>query len=452
MLQAIQSKVYRFFNKGHERTLKTKRNIARSVFIKGGSVVASLLIIPLTINYINAAQYGIWLTLSSIITWAALFDMGLGNGLKNKLTECIALNDMQKARSYVSSTYAVLLIISLLLFTVFYLVNPYINWQKILNAPEAGYNLNVLVLIVFGSFCIQFIIQLINTVLTADQNPAKAGFISLAGQVFTLLAIALLVLYVPAGLMNVVLAFVCVPMLVVLISSIWLYNRNYKAIAPALRFVKLKYAWQMLSAGSSFFIIQIAALVLYETDNIVIIQLFGPKEVTTFNIAYKLFSIVLMFFVVVITPFWSAFAEAFTKQDMDWIKRAIDKANRLWLGLSLCSVLLLLLSPWLYRLWLGNAVTIPFSLSLAMCVYAISMIWQAIHVQLINGTGKILFQLYLGIVASVVNIPLAIWLGRRIGLAGVTWSNIIVFVAMGVCFSIQTRKIINGTAKGIFNA
>jgi O-antigen/teichoic acid export membrane protein len=79
------------------------------------------------------------------------------------------------------------------------------------------------------------------------------------------------------------------------------------------------------------------------------------------------------------------------------------------------------------------------------------MIWQAIHVQLINGTGKIRLQLYLGIIAAIVNIPLAVFLGRRIGLAGVTWSNTILFLIMGVFYSMQTRRIINQTAKGIFN-
>jgi O-antigen/teichoic acid export membrane protein len=452
MLQAIQLYVFRFFNKGHERSLKAKRNIIMSLVVKGGSVVISLLLIPLTINYVNAAQYGIWLTLSSLITWAALFDLGLGNGLKNKLTEFIALDKITLARSYVSSAYAILIVISVLLFLVFLPVNAYLNWNSILNIGATKSNMNSIVLLIFGFFCIQFVLQLVNTVLTANQEPAKTGIINFIGQFFILVAILILAKYTTGSLMLLVWAFAGIPLVVLLLGSIWFYKHNYKPVSPTFRLVKLSSAKKLLVTGSTFFIIQIAALVMYESDNIVITRLFGPKEVTTFNIAYKLFSVILMFFIIVITPFWSAFTEAYTKGDFDWIKSAIANANKMWFVLSVCAVLLLLLSPWLYHLWLGKTITVPLNLSVAMCMYCIAFIWQAIHVQLINGTGKVRLQLYVGIFAMLFNIPLSIFLGRRIGLAGITWSNTLFFIVMGILFSIQTKKIINKTATGIFNA
>ena len=91
-------------------------------------------------------------------------------------------------------------------------------------------------------------------------------------------------------------------------------------------------------------------------------------------------------------------------------------------------------------------------LSIAKCLYTITIIWQAIHVQLLNGIGKIKLQLYVGIAGSIVNVPLSVFLGKKIGVAGVTLSNVILFIIMGVLFSIQTKKIINKTATGIFNA
>lgn len=453
MLQVIQSNLQRYFTKGHERSLKAKKNIVQSVILKGGSVIISLLLIPLTIRYINPTQYGIWLTLSSIITWAGLFDMGLGNGLRNKLAAMITLGDVSAARSYVSSTYALLFIISTVMFTVFYFVNPYINWQQILNAhnTEAN-NLSLVVLVVFAFFCFQFVIQLINNVLTANQTPAKTAFLNLMGQLLSLIAVLFLIRYKQGALMDVVIIIAGLPLIVLLAGSICYYNGTYKLLAPSFRFVDFRHAKELLGIGGGFFIIQINALVLYETDNIVITQIFGPGEVTTFNVAYKLFSIILMFFVIVITPFWSAFTEAHTKNDYDWIKRTLTKINKLWIALSFCSVCLLVLSPWLYNLWLGKSITVPISLSIAMCLYTITIIWQAVYVQFLNGVGKIKLQLYLGIIGSIVNVPLSVFLGKRIGVAGVTLSNVILFIVMGIVFSIQTKKIVNKTATGIFNA
>jgi len=54
-------------------------------------------------------------------------------------------------------------------------------------------------------------------------------------------------------------------------------------------------------------------------------------------------------------------------------------------------------------------------------------------------------------ITSLLNIPLAIFLAKKFGLAGITLSNAILFVIMGIVFTYQTNKIIDKTAKGVFN-
>ncbi|AMR33979.1 hypothetical protein A0256_22285 [Mucilaginibacter sp. PAMC 26640] len=451
MISTLQTNFYNFLNSGHRRSVNVKKNILRSLLLKGGSVVISLALVPLTIKYVSPAQYGIWITLSSVIAWAAFFDIGMGNGLKNKLAAAIALGDNDRARSYISTTYVLLSGISIALFLLFSLLNAYINWQQILNAPQSA-GLGRLALIMFGFFCLQFVVQLINIVLTASQQPAICALLNVIGQAIMLVAIFILTRVTQGALTYLLLVMAGAPIMVLSIASIWFYNGSYKIIAPSWRAVNLGYAREMLGAGSAFLLIQLGALVLYETDNIVITQLFGPQHVTTFNVAYKLFSVILMLFTIIITPFWSAFTEAYTRQDYNWIKATLHKINKVWAALSCATLLMLAFSPFLYRLWLGKQVSVPLSLSIAMCVYTIASIWQTIHVYLLNGIGKIRLQLYLVLGSALVNIPLAIWLGKLIGLAGVIISNTLLFIVMGAIFSIQANKIVSGKAQGIFNA
>jgi len=122
------------------------------------------------------------------------------------------------------------------------------------------------------------------------------------------------------------------------------------------------------------------------------------------------------------------------------------------MGLSIATLLLLICSPVIYITWLGKSVAVPFTLSMAMAAYTIALVWQAMYTQFLNGIHKIRLQLYLGIGCAIVNIPLAILLGRYWGLPGVTASNTIILVVMAVTFSVQTKKIINGTASGVYNA
>jgi len=451
MFKKIQLQFNTFFSEGHSRTLLAKKNIATSFLIKGGSIVVGLLLVPMTINYVNSTQYGIWLTLSSIISWFSFFDIGLGNGLKNKLAETNALGQNEKSQIYVSTTYGILSIISLLVFFIFLCFNPFLNWAKILNTTNYdGQSLNDVALIVVGFFCISFVFQLINTILTANHKPAIASLIGFVGSFFSLVVVFLLTKSTDSSLINLVLVLAGIPLIVQILYTIFLFKTRLKIISPKFKLIDFKYAKELLSIGGVFFIIQIGALVLFQTDNIVITQLFGPKEVTTFNIAYKLFSVIIMIFTIIITPFWSAFTDAYAKNDLEWMQSVINKMQKYWLLLIAITIFLLILSPLIFKLWLGDSVKIPFSLSIAMTVYVIAYAWQTIHVFLLNGIGKIRLQLYLVVLSAVVNIPLAIILGNKIGLAGITLSNALLFIIMGIIFSAQCKKILNKSASGIW--
>ena len=86
----IQSIYRRLFVNGSERSVIIKKNIVQSSGFKVASIIISLLVVPITIDYVNAEQYGIWLTLSSIVHWISYFDLGLGHGLRNKFAEAKA--------------------------------------------------------------------------------------------------------------------------------------------------------------------------------------------------------------------------------------------------------------------------------------------------------------------------------------------------------------------------
>jgi len=179
VIKIIKSKFYSFFSEGHSRTILAKKNIAISFLIKGGSILIGLVLVPMTINYVSPKEYGIWLTLSSIISWLSFFDMGLGNGLKNKLAESNALQQNKQSKIYVSTTYAILSIISVLLFLMFLCINPFLNWELILNIPNyKGESLNVVAIAVVGLFCTSFVIQLINTILMANHKTAISSLIT----------------------------------------------------------------------------------------------------------------------------------------------------------------------------------------------------------------------------------------------------------------------------------
>ncbi len=406
----------------------------------------------MTINYVSPSQYGIWLTINSIIGWLNFFDIGLGNGLRNKLTNCISNSEIKQAREYISTTYAILIIIAISVFISFSFINPYLHWTQILNiTTEREEILQNVIWVGVGCFCVQFVAQLINTILTATHQAAVSSFTTFFGQIFTLIAIQYCINYQPSSLLTLVTVAASAPVITLSIMTIFLFGRKLHKLVPDLKLVNFKHTQSLLNIGGKFFIIQIGGLVLFQTNNIIITKLFGPEQVTIFNTCYKLFSSIIIVFTIIMTPLWSSFTDAYSKSDFRWLKSTTLKMRKLCLLFSIITVVLLIYSPHIFKKWIGQNVSIPFSLSICMAVYVIVYIWQMLHVYLLNGIGKIRLQLFLVTTSALINIPLAIYLGKSFGLEGVIYANVILFILMGATFSFQCELIIKGVASNIWN-
>ncbi len=397
-------------NKGHDRSIKAKKNIIASFLIKGISIAISLVLVPLTINYINPSRYGIWLTLSSIVAWFSFFDIGLTQGLRNKFAEARAKGENDLAQIYVSTTYAILAIIFCLVWVIFFIANRYLNWSHILNISETMQTeISVLAVIVFTYFCLQFVLRVITTLLIADQQPAKSSLIDVLGQVFSLIFIIILVKSTEGSLIKLGIALCLSPLLVLIGANIFFFKGQFKRYKPTLAKVKFSYAKGLFNLGVIFFIIQVAAIIQFETANIIIARNFGTTEVTSYNIVYKYFGVLHMAFMIFITPFWSASTEAYSKHDFEWIKNGIKKYNLLNIGVILLGILMLVLSKPVYDLWLGKGtVSIDFALSFWGFTFFMIGIFGSKYVYFLNGINALRIQFWTSLLSPFLYVAIAI--------------------------------------------
>lgn len=452
LISFLPSFIIDFLTKGHKRSVKAKQNIIASFGIKGLSIIVGFILVPLTLNYLDPVKYGIWITLTSIIGWFGFFDIGLGNGLRNKLAEAIATNDQYLARIYISTTYALLIIILGMVIILFSIINQFLDWTRILNAPaELKNELSVLVLIVFALFLIQLILKIIGNILMADQRPALNNFLNPLANFFSLILIFIITKVSSGSLLLLGIIISSTPVIVYSTATLYIFKYEYKKYSPSIKHIKFIYSKALLGLGSKFFIIQIAAILLYQTNNIIISHILGPEQVTPYNIAFRYFSLLMMIFSIILTPYWSAFTDAWVKKELYWIKGIMKKLNLLWILFLLLSIIMLAGSKWIYHFWIGDKVTIPFSISALVAAWVVLNSWNNIYSFFLNGVSKIKMQLYLGIFAALFNVPLAILGGKQFGIVGILLANIVVLIFGTFLYPMQYRKIINGTAKGIMN-
>ena len=453
-MRELVLKIYNRVGIKSDRTKNIAKHIGWSFLFKGGSIIATFLLVPLTIKFLNTENYGIWLTLSSFIGWFSFFDIGLGHGLRNKFAEAKATNQDDLAKGFVSAAYFSITIISTFIFFIFILVNKYVDWTNVFNtSPEVKKELNLLMPIVFGFFSLQMIIKLITTIYTADQNHSIQGKINFFNTTGTLLLIWIITKVTTSSLLIYGTIFSGLPVLVLIILSFIGFSSKYRSYKPSLSHFKKVYLKDIFGLGLSFFIIQIAGVVLFSTDNLIITQLFGPEEVVPYNIAFKYFSISLMVLTIIITPYWSSITEAYVKGDFEWIKKSMANLLKIT-GFAIMGVtIMLFVSPFSYVMWIGDKIAIPFSLSFTMALYFILTIAYIPFTYFINGIGKVKLQMISIITTAILNVPLSIFLAKtlNLGVSGVILSTIICILPHALLCPIQYFKIVNSKATGLWN-
>lgn len=429
------------------RSKKIKRQIVYSVLIKGIGFFLNYLVIALTLRLLGKELYGIWIVMLSFLQWISLFDIGIGNGLRNRLTESLSKRHNNEARELITTGYIMMVIIGFFLLLLIYIFSPFVNWNFIFNSDILSNSQFNLLLIIFSTTIIlNFILSLIGSILNAFQMSASVGGISILANILFLSTISFLGDKISNDIIAIMLIFGISSILSSLIYTIGFFT-FYRDFIPNYSFYNKRHSKNILTLGSDFFIIQIAVLLIFTVDNFMIIQLLGPDQVSEYNIMFKLFSIFTISFNIVLTPLWSAFTEAFVKKDISWIKKIIRTLNFTMIPIIILIAFMIRFHKTALDLWLSNNGQIQPSLSLVilLALFTAISIWNNIYAYFLNGIGSTKLQIRTAIIGALINIPLAIFFVKamNLGLTGIVLSMCLSLVIFSVLGPIETFKILN---------
>lgn len=400
---SVIEKIKNSITGGSARSAMIKKNIIAMFLIKGGSILTSLLLVPITLNYVDSETYGIWLALSSMVTWIHYFDIGINNGLKNQLTAALARQDFTIAKKYISTAYALLSLIFIPVMVLLLIIVPYLNWGAILNlSQESAEGLAVVVSIIVAYFCLNFILSTINIVLQSDQRPADASFRQLIQQILSLVIIYILTLTTEGNLLYLCIALCISPLLIVTIFNISLFSGRYKAISPSIKTVDFSLSNDLLKLGMMFFICQIAFMFRTQMASFLIIRYYGAEDVTSYNIASRYFGIAYMVWGIMMTPIWAAVTDAVAKNEFSWIRSMTKRFSKMLIYACIALFLMLAISSFAYKIWIGDKVSIPFLLSFWVMVFEIVKMVGSLYVQILNGAGILKVQTIASVISPFV--------------------------------------------------
>ena len=451
---SIKTQIRKKFKGTDSRSKKMYKNTVAMIGIRGVSMILTLISAPIMLHHVDRADYGVLLTLTSIVGWVGYMDVGLGNGLRNKLPEFLAKGDFHSAKKIVSSCYVTLAIYVALIIVIFLMVSPFVDWLGVLNSPtsDAG-EIRGLTNVVFIAFCIQFLFGLINSILFAYQMPAFQSLFTFVGQFIALIALVIQVyVFDVTSVLQIGAVNSMIPPLVLFLGSIGLFRTKLEEIAPSFKLFEFKSVGSILSLGLKFFVLQMITIVLFQANSIIIARVVSPEAVVEYNLAFKYVSLLTMIFTIVITPVWSATTDAYVRKDFAWINKTISLSRKVCIASIFFGVLMVLASKFVYGIWLGKGtIDIYYSTTSLILLYISFEMLYKVYGTIINGTGKVFAQMILTGVIAIIYIPLAILLGKLFGLSGVLIANAIVFALNYLWSKVQCNNLISQTATGIWN-
>ncbi len=453
-MSQLISKIISIVLGSDERTKSVGTNTFWMFIIKIVNTGLGYLTIPLMIGYLGKYEYGVWITIYSTVGWFAFFDLGIGNGMRNKLAESIAKGEADKARTFVSTSYVITLIIALVLLLLYFAISPFVDATQVFNTEGVDPEMLASVLtITFTFFCLQFLLKQITFVAYGMQKPVINSVANLFTSVLTLVAVFALTKLTEGSMIYLAMAAMGVLWVVPFLFNVVLLGGKFSDVRPSFKFFNKEIAGSLMKLGGGFLVLQLASLVVFTTDHLLIAHLFEPGEVTGYHVAFKYFSLLSFGFTVLFTPLWSAYTKAFAEGDHGWIRKIVGRLSKLWMLGVVMGGLLLWASPYIYGWWVGEDVEISFTLSAMMLAYVMISTWSGIYGHFLFGVSKIRLQVWIAVLAGLANIPLSIVLAKytELGTAAIMLATCICLFPDVILAPMQYRKIMSGSAKGIWN-
>ncbi|MGR3803831.1 lipopolysaccharide biosynthesis protein [Marinibacterium profundimaris] len=412
----------------HLRTRNYLTQVKWSGVFKIVTTMATLLSTSLLLNMLGPARYGTLSLILSLQAWIVLFDLGIGKGLRNHVARSLARDDLPGARAAIGTAYALFGLICLALAALSLPLLGRVDWAGLLNAGAvSGEDLRLAVISALLFALAGLWVGIVTQVCGALQRSAlPAGCAALNTGAF---AVAIGILALTGG--GSLALIVTLQGTLALLSGLLLTLHVFR-LRPDLRPRGLRIgpsARTLLHSGGRFLSIQLCLLLIFATDKLLVARLLGTAEVAQYDVVFKIFALLTTGHLLVVGPLWSAFTEAYHRDDTSWIRRTLLAQGQV-LVLLVCAALLLAgLTRWIVGIWIGDGLAVDGMLPWAMAAFAILLMWNNLFGALLNGIGALRAQVIASALGAAVNIPLSILLVRW---AGMGVSGIVLATALSI--------------------
>ena len=324
----------------------------------------------LLIQYLGADGYGMVAVVTSICAWLSILNGGLGLSLKNFLIKFRANNDSEdKAMVAYSSIFWLMLLVALSLGVFGAVLVQVLPIDTLLNV---GSSLNIqdverLVLYVVALVLLAIPFRLVQFVYASRQEEYWMLPFTLIGAFLGLMFVQLFIgAELPiAEVGSAVLAGALLGLVLATVAQ------SYFAGSIPLRLIwNKRIILDLIPQGSSFFVIQLAMIAIYQSDIFIVNFFIGQEASAEYALHMRIVMLIQFVCVLFVTPFWGALGEAWHQGDRQWFVGKLFRLHSIALLVSIPLVgLIVIYGDVLLAYWSGETIAWNQDLILTLIPY-----------------------------------------------------------------------------------
>jgi O-antigen/teichoic acid export membrane protein len=433
-------------DRARERYERAAYTAAASTLARVIGLATTLIIIRVTLSYLGAERFGLWMTICSLQTFLAFADLGIGNGVLNSVAEASGRGDTSELRRYIDSGVLLLGSLSTLILVLLASTYQFLQFGGFFNlhSPLALAEARPAVVAFAACFAIEITVGLIQRVQLGLQMGFVTSLWQTAANLLALTAV-LAVIQLHGGLPLLIVAFCGTPVVVKLLNGCFFFWRLQPDLAPTFRMVSPGAIRKIARLAFLFAVLNIAVALAFQSDNLVISRILGPEAVTEYSVPQKLFSLISLGIATLIEPLWPAYAEAISRGDSHWVKRALVRSL---LGsvimATLMGVTFVLLGPKLIHLWVGDRIHAGVILLIGLACWTVIQAGGNAIAMFLNGASIVKPQVIIAVVFAICALVVKIGFVQHWGIDAMPWATLLSYFCLtALPYAIIVPRIVN---------
>ncbi len=393
--------------------------------LSGVRAVVSFVTVSMLVQYLGRESYGLCATITGMASWLSITQGGIGQSVRNDI-----IRKPESASAAFSGAFAFAAIAVLSVGGVLTAIVRLLPWKTILNDPA----FHQLPLIVMSIWIVLFtaLLSLVRATYAAFQAEFKLTPALLAG---LLISFGLVVVGIhrrwstPA-----------------VISASLLAN----LIGLMLGIIKMpvRFSWpkRLYRAGLWFFVIEACTVAIFEADIFLVNFLLGASQAAVFALHAQLFVYVQTGIVLLVSPSWAAFGDAWHAGERVWLTKAVRRlAGATWILSSIGVIALIVAGRPLMNRWSHGQIVWNPVLAVLIGMNVVIQGVTGVYATALGALGIAREPARIIIVQAILNVGVCVWSIRRFGVIGAAIGSLVTYtLTSGLYLPIKVSRTLQG--------